>query len=142
MKTYYQVLIAEKESKIAEMDAASTGEAVRFRASVESVKGELAHLKREHVWIKHSEWLKFIFCKWHWWSLWCEYYYSFHPCCWSLFLFGMPKMSSLIFEMLMNTLLKNQEFVCGVMLHHGWLQMFLDYCWLCTNKFFVEAIQK
>ncbi|XP_050241571.1 protein GRIP-like isoform X3 [Quercus robur] len=43
-----QVLIAEKESKIAEMDAASTGEAVRFRASVESVKGELAHLKREH----------------------------------------------------------------------------------------------
>ncbi|KAK4583750.1 hypothetical protein RGQ29_021750 [Quercus rubra] len=43
-----QVLIAEKESKIAEMDAASTGEAARFRASVESVKGELAHLKREH----------------------------------------------------------------------------------------------
>ncbi|XP_030923806.1 protein GRIP-like isoform X2 [Quercus lobata] len=43
-----QVLIAEKESKIAEMDAASTGEAARFRASVESVKGELAHLKHEH----------------------------------------------------------------------------------------------
>ncbi|KAM3709958.1 hypothetical protein ACB098_02G215200 [Castanea mollissima] len=43
-----QVLIAEKESKIAEMDAASTGEAARFRASVESIKGELAHLKREH----------------------------------------------------------------------------------------------
>ncbi|KAF3948133.1 hypothetical protein CMV_025831 [Castanea mollissima] len=31
------------------MDAASTGEAARFRASVESVKGELAHLKREHL---------------------------------------------------------------------------------------------
>ncbi|KAF3958250.1 hypothetical protein CMV_016831 [Castanea mollissima] len=44
-----QVLIAEKESKIAEMDAASTGEAARFRASVESIKGELAHLKREHL---------------------------------------------------------------------------------------------
>ncbi|KAK4583751.1 hypothetical protein RGQ29_021750 [Quercus rubra] len=45
---HQKVLIAEKESKIAEMDAASTGEAARFRASVESVKGELAHLKREH----------------------------------------------------------------------------------------------
>ena len=49
LETYYQLLIAEKESKIAEMDAASTGEAARFRASVESVKGELANLKREHV---------------------------------------------------------------------------------------------
>ncbi|KAG2695204.1 hypothetical protein I3760_07G003700 [Carya illinoinensis] len=43
-----QVLVAEKESKIAEMDAASTGEAARLRASVETVKGEIAHLKHEH----------------------------------------------------------------------------------------------
>lgn len=49
-----QVLVAEKESKIAEMDAASTGEAARFRASVETVKGELAHLKREHEKEKES----------------------------------------------------------------------------------------
>ncbi|KAG2695208.1 hypothetical protein I3760_07G003700 [Carya illinoinensis] len=44
-----QVLVAEKESKIAEMDAASTGEAARLRASVETVKGEIAHLKHEHI---------------------------------------------------------------------------------------------
>ena len=43
------MLLAEKESKIAEMDAASTGEAARLRAAVESIKGELAHLKHEHV---------------------------------------------------------------------------------------------
>ncbi|XP_030464104.2 protein GRIP [Syzygium oleosum] len=43
-----QVLLAEKESKIAELDAASTGEAARLRAAMESVKGEVAHLKREH----------------------------------------------------------------------------------------------
>ncbi|KAG6646355.1 protein GRIP [Carya illinoinensis] len=43
-----QVLVAEKESKIAEMDAASTGEAARLRASMETVKGEIAHLKHEH----------------------------------------------------------------------------------------------
>ncbi|ESW29979.1 hypothetical protein PHAVU_002G114800 [Phaseolus vulgaris] len=43
-----QVLVAEKESRIAEMEAASTGEAVRLRAAVESVKGELSHLKEEH----------------------------------------------------------------------------------------------
>lgn len=49
-----QVLVAEKESKIAEMDAASTGEAARLRASVESVKGELAHLKHEHEKEKES----------------------------------------------------------------------------------------
>ena len=53
MEIYFQVLVAEKESKIAEMDAASTGEAARLRASVETVKGELAHLKHEHVCIKH-----------------------------------------------------------------------------------------
>ncbi|XP_062144224.1 protein GRIP [Alnus glutinosa] len=49
-----QVLVAEKESKIAEMDAASTGEAARLRASVETVKGELAHLKHEHEKEKES----------------------------------------------------------------------------------------
>ncbi|GMN28752.1 hypothetical protein TIFTF001_002173 [Ficus carica] len=43
-----QMLVAEKESKIAEMDAASTGEAARLRAAVETVKGEIAHLKDEH----------------------------------------------------------------------------------------------
>ena len=45
----FQVLIAEKESKIAEMDAASSGEAARLRAAMETVKGELVHLKHEHV---------------------------------------------------------------------------------------------
>ncbi|XP_019444880.1 PREDICTED: protein GRIP-like [Lupinus angustifolius] len=43
-----QVLVAEKESKIAEMEAASTGEAARLRAAVESVKGEISHLKQQH----------------------------------------------------------------------------------------------
>ncbi|XP_024032822.1 protein GRIP [Morus notabilis] len=43
-----QMLVAEKESKIAEMDAASTGEAARLRAAVETVRGEIAHLKDEH----------------------------------------------------------------------------------------------
>ncbi|XP_022741967.1 protein GRIP-like isoform X2 [Durio zibethinus] len=49
-----QVLLAEKESKIAEMDAASTGEAARLRAAVESIKGELSHLKHEHEKEKES----------------------------------------------------------------------------------------
>lgn len=49
------MLIAEKESKIAEMDAASTGEAARLKASVETVKGEIAHLKHEHVRIRLLE---------------------------------------------------------------------------------------
>nr|GMC65899.1 protein GRIP isoform X1 [Ipomoea batatas] len=40
--------IAEKESKIAEMDAASSGEAARLRAAMEAIKGELLHLKSEH----------------------------------------------------------------------------------------------
>ncbi|GFZ09445.1 golgi-localized GRIP domain-containing protein [Actinidia rufa] len=43
-----QGVIAEKESKIAEMDAASSGEVARFRAAMETVKGELIHLKHEH----------------------------------------------------------------------------------------------
>lgn len=49
-----QMLVAEKESKIAEMDAASTGEAARLRAAVETVKGEIAHLKDEHEKEKES----------------------------------------------------------------------------------------
>ncbi|XVF16009.1 hypothetical protein REPUB_Repub09cG0205100 [Reevesia pubescens] len=49
-----QVILAEKESKIAEMDAASTGEAARLRVAVESIKGELAHLKHEHEKEKES----------------------------------------------------------------------------------------
>ncbi|XP_050942321.1 protein GRIP isoform X2 [Cucumis melo] len=58
-----QELIAEKESKIAEMDAASSGEAARLRAAVETVKGELAHLRNEHdkekeTWQAASEALK------------------------------------------------------------------------------------
>jgi len=32
------------------MEAASTGEAARLRAAMESVKGEISHLKQEHVW--------------------------------------------------------------------------------------------
>ncbi|KAJ7953212.1 protein GRIP [Quillaja saponaria] len=49
-----QVLVAEKESKIAEMEAASTGEAARLRAAMETVKGELTHLKQEHEKKKES----------------------------------------------------------------------------------------
>lgn len=41
--------MAEKESRIAEMEAASTGEVARLRAAMESVKGEISHLKQEHV---------------------------------------------------------------------------------------------
>jgi len=33
------------------MEAASTGEAARLRAAMESVKGEISHLKQEHVWL-------------------------------------------------------------------------------------------
>ena len=44
-----QVVLTEKDSKIAEIEAASTGEAARLRAALEEVKGELAHLKDEHV---------------------------------------------------------------------------------------------
>ncbi|XP_038904107.1 protein GRIP isoform X2 [Benincasa hispida] len=58
-----QELVAEKESKIAEMDAASSGEAARLKAAVETVKGELAHLRNEHekekeTWQAASEALK------------------------------------------------------------------------------------
>lgn len=44
-----QTLIVEKDTKIAEMDAASSGEAARLRAAMETLKGELNHLKNEHV---------------------------------------------------------------------------------------------
>ncbi|KAD7479106.1 hypothetical protein R6Q59_008062 [Mikania micrantha] len=43
-----QKLVAEKESKLAEMDAASTGEAARLKAAMETIKGEIIHLKNEH----------------------------------------------------------------------------------------------
>ncbi|CAH2043013.1 unnamed protein product [Thlaspi arvense] len=43
-----QVQLAEKESKIAEMEAAATGEAARLRAAAETLKGELSHLKAEN----------------------------------------------------------------------------------------------
>ncbi|KAL6274186.1 hypothetical protein ACE6H2_024878 [Prunus campanulata] len=49
-----QMLVAEKESKIAEMEAASTGEAARLRAAVETLKGDLTHLKHEHEKEKES----------------------------------------------------------------------------------------
>lgn len=49
------MLIAEKETRIAEMDAASSGEAARLRAALESLKGELAHQKQEHVWVKYLD---------------------------------------------------------------------------------------
>lgn len=44
-----QVLVAEKESRITEMEAAFTGESARLRAAVETVKGDLVHLREEHV---------------------------------------------------------------------------------------------
>ncbi|CAN1330802.1 Protein GRIP [Linum perenne] len=49
-----QVLVAQKESKIAEMDAASSGETARLRASLESMKADLAHQKHEHEKEKES----------------------------------------------------------------------------------------
>ncbi|KAK1272411.1 Protein GRIP [Acorus gramineus] len=49
-----QILVGEKEARIAELDAASTGEAVRLGAAVEAAKGELAHLKQEHEKEKES----------------------------------------------------------------------------------------
>ncbi|KAM7271774.1 hypothetical protein ACFE04_030988 [Oxalis oulophora] len=48
----HQVLVAEKESKITETEAASTGDAARLRTAVETSEGEIAHLKSEHVWAK------------------------------------------------------------------------------------------
>ncbi|KAK4752398.1 hypothetical protein SAY87_021196 [Trapa incisa] len=44
-----QAVVAEKESKIADIDAASSGEAARLRAALETVKGEISDLKSEHA---------------------------------------------------------------------------------------------
>ncbi|XP_031404892.1 protein GRIP [Punica granatum] len=49
-----QALVAEKESKIAEIDAASSGEAARLKAALDTVKGEVSHLKSEHAKEKES----------------------------------------------------------------------------------------
>lgn len=43
-----QILLAEKDSKNAEMEAASSGEAARFGAALEEAKGELFQLKDNH----------------------------------------------------------------------------------------------
>lgn len=43
-----QILLVEKDSKIAEMDAASSGEAVRLGAALEEARGELIHLTDKH----------------------------------------------------------------------------------------------
>lgn len=43
-----QMKLAEKESQIAELDAASSGEAVRFSATLEVVRGELTRVEQEH----------------------------------------------------------------------------------------------
>lgn len=45
------MLIIEKDSRIAELDAASTGEMARLGAAVEAAKKELNHLKNDHVWL-------------------------------------------------------------------------------------------
>ncbi|KAG6487899.1 hypothetical protein ZIOFF_056637 [Zingiber officinale] len=42
-----QIILSEKDSKIAELDAASTGEAVRLGAALEKMRGELNHLRDE-----------------------------------------------------------------------------------------------
>ncbi|KAH9612133.1 hypothetical protein KSS87_002613 [Heliosperma pusillum] len=43
-----KVLVAEKSSKIAELDSALSGESARLKAAIKSVEGELAHEKQEH----------------------------------------------------------------------------------------------
>lgn len=45
----FQMLLVEKDSEIAEIEAASTGDAVRLGAAMEEMKGELIHLKDHHV---------------------------------------------------------------------------------------------
>ncbi|KAL2541514.1 Protein GRIP [Abeliophyllum distichum] len=45
---HQKALVAERDSKIAEMDATSSGEVARLRAALETLKGELSHLKNEH----------------------------------------------------------------------------------------------
>lgn len=48
-----QMLLGERDSKIAEMDAAATGEAVRLGAALEEAKGELIQLRDKHVRLRH-----------------------------------------------------------------------------------------
>ncbi|EMS49867.1 hypothetical protein TRIUR3_22943 [Triticum urartu] len=43
-----QMVLAEKDSKITGIEAASTGEAARLKATLEEIKGELTHLKDQH----------------------------------------------------------------------------------------------
>lgn len=43
-----QMVLAEKDTEITEIEAASTGEAARLKATLEEIKGELAHLKGQH----------------------------------------------------------------------------------------------
>ncbi|KAF1001939.1 protein GRIP isoform X2 [Apium graveolens] len=43
-----QKMVAERESKIADMDVASSGEVARLKAAMETVKGELIQLNQEH----------------------------------------------------------------------------------------------
>ena len=44
-----QIQLAQKEAHIAELDATSSGEAIRLTASLESARGELARVEQEHV---------------------------------------------------------------------------------------------
>ncbi|KAL3838845.1 hypothetical protein ACJIZ3_023436 [Penstemon smallii] len=46
--------IAEKDTKIAEMDAASSGETARLKAAIETLKGELSNVNNEHEKEKES----------------------------------------------------------------------------------------
>lgn len=43
------MLLAEKDSKLAEIEAVSSGEAARLVAALEEAKGELIQLKDKHV---------------------------------------------------------------------------------------------
>ncbi|KAK4479990.1 hypothetical protein RD792_013045 [Penstemon davidsonii] len=47
-------LVAEKDTKIAEMDAASSGETARLKAALETLKGELSNVKSNHEKEKES----------------------------------------------------------------------------------------
>lgn len=43
------MVLAKKDSEITGIEAASTGEAARLKATLEEIKGELTHLKDQHV---------------------------------------------------------------------------------------------
>ncbi|KAK4479991.1 hypothetical protein RD792_013046 [Penstemon davidsonii] len=49
-----RALVAEKDTKIAEMDAASSGETARLKAALETLKGELSNVKSNHEKEKES----------------------------------------------------------------------------------------